>query len=166
MLLQRAKSLGAIIFAGILVFIMLAVEAQGPLLAGQFFLKRSVFYASAMLASMSWFIIVFRFLADGRPAWKASVAGGAFAGLLFTIGKSVLRLLLSYNKVHTIFGASSAMVLLLLFVFYSSLIFYYSACFVKVFSDRDSKPVLPTSHAIKFIVKRAGRYEENEMSAH
>jgi membrane protein len=160
MILQRTKSLAIILFAGILIFILLAVEARGSLLATQPFFKRVVFNISAMFASMAWFIVVFRYLADGRPVWKASVAGGVFAGLFFTVGKSVLRLILSYGQVRTIYGASTAMVLLLLFVFYSSLIFYYSACFVKVFSDSCNRPVLPSSHAIKFTVRRDWQFEE------
>ncbi|HEY4876601.1 MAG TPA: YhjD/YihY/BrkB family envelope integrity protein, partial [Puia sp.] len=146
---------------GILVFIILSIDENGTLPAGYFYLKRSFYYGSGMFASMAWFVFVFRFLADGRPGWKESLAGGIFAGLLFTTGKSVLRLLLSYNKVHTIYGASTAIVMLLLFVFYSSLIFYYSACFVKVFSDRENTPIRPTAHAMKYIVKRTGQYEED-----
>jgi membrane protein len=111
-----------------------------------------------MLASMAWFVVIFRFFADGRPAWKTAVVGGVFAGLLFTLGKSALRFLLSYNTVHTIYGASSAMVMLLLFLFYSSLLFYYSACFIKVYSDAQLMPIRPTAHAIKYSAPRAEKY--------
>jgi membrane protein len=158
-LMQRVKFLGAIIFAGILVYVILTVEKQAPLLSGHLLLKRWLYNGSSMLASMGWFVVVFRFLADGRPGWKESVAGGVLAGLFFTIGKSALRLLLSYNKVHTIYGASTAMVMLLLFVFYSALIFYYCASFVKVLSDRETHPIRPTAHARKYVVKQVRQYE-------
>lgn len=145
---QRIKFLGAILLAGMLVFATLAIGEKVDLPGGHLLFKRLVYYGSAMLESVTWFILVFRFLADGRPGWKAAVAGGVFAGVLFTLGKSALRLLLSYNAVHSIYGASSAMVILLLFVFYSSLIFYYSACFVRVFSVQLNTPIRPTVHAI------------------
>jgi membrane protein len=153
LILQRVKFLGAIILAGMLVFIVLAIEKQGTLYPGHVFLKRVLYYVSGMVASMAWFVFVFRFLADGRPVWKLAVAGGIFAGLLFTLGKSVLRLLLSYNKAHTIYGASTGMVMLLLFVFYSALIFYYSACFVRVLGDRMKTPMQTTAHAVKYLTR-------------
>jgi membrane protein len=158
MFLQRAKSVGVILFAGILIYIILTIETNTRSLPTGSFLRRLFYYGSAMVASMVWFVVIFRFFADGRPAWKPSLVGGIFAGLLFSLGKSALRLLLSYNTVHTIYGASSAMVMLLLFVFYSSLIFYYSACFIKVFSDRQHMPIGPTAHAIKYSAPRVERY--------
>ena len=43
----------------------------------------------------------------------------ATTGLLFALGEVLLHWLLSFSKVQTIYGASTALVLLLLFVFYS-----------------------------------------------
>ena len=60
-----------------------------------------------------------------RPKWKTVIAGAAFTGFLFTLGKLLLQWLLNYSSMQTIYGASAASVLLLLFVFYSSFIFYY-----------------------------------------
>ncbi|HUM46799.1 MAG TPA: YihY/virulence factor BrkB family protein [Chitinophagales bacterium] len=70
----------------------------------------------------SWFILLFRFLADGRPSWKASIAGGTLTGILFTGGKLLLIWILPRTNISTIYGASGSVVLLLLFVFYSSFI--------------------------------------------
>jgi membrane protein len=148
-LLQRVKSLVVIILAGVLVFVVVALEEKGRSAGSQSLPGRLIHNGPSILASMTWFIGVFRFFGDGRPPWKTALAGGALAGLLFSLGKSVLRFMLSYNTVHTIYGASSAMVIVLLFVFYSSLIFYFCACLVKVFSDRQKMPIRPTSHAIK-----------------
>jgi membrane protein len=58
-----------------------------------------------------------------------------FTSFLFSIGKVVLHVLLTYNNVTTIYGASASVVLLLLFVFYFSMILYYGASFTKVLGD-------------------------------
>jgi membrane protein len=98
----------------------------------------------------TWFSLLFKFLPDGRPSWKTVFAGGTFTGLLFTLGKLLLQWLLTYSNMKTIYGASTSSVLLLLFVFYSSFIFYYGACFTKVWAAMHKKPIQPAKHAEKY----------------
>ena len=98
-----------------------------------------------------WFLVVFRFLTDGRPRWKIAIAGSVLTAILFTIGKLVVHWGLSQSNIGTIYGASGSIVLIMLFVFYSSLIFYYGGCFIKVLSDELEKPIK--------LVKGAHRYE-------
>jgi membrane protein len=52
--------------------------------------------------------------------------------------------------VSTIYGASGSLVLLLLFVFYSSFILYYGASFIKVFAEARDKPILPATDAFHY----------------
>ncbi|MFI5187972.1 MAG: YihY/virulence factor BrkB family protein [Chitinophagales bacterium] len=84
----------------------------------------------------AWFILLFRFLADGKPSWKASFIGGLLTGLLFTAGRLLLRYLLIDSNVGRLYGSSASIVLLLLFVFYSSFILYYGACFIFIYSQK------------------------------
>jgi membrane protein len=161
--LYRAKSIGMIIMAGVLFFFVLLGDTKAALLQQPanelgrgvgLFIQKSLYHGISMLAMTTWFILVFRFLADGRPGWKAAAAGGIFTGLLFTIGKILLHLLLSYRNVQTIYGSSTSIVLLLLFIFYVSFIFYYGACFTKIFAERINRPILSTRYAIRYTLKR------------
>ncbi len=97
-----------------------------------------------------WFTMLFRYLTDGQPAWKIAWTGGFFTGILFTLGKIILRQLLTYSNIGSIYGASASLVLILLFVFYSSLIFYFGGCFVKVLSDKLQRPVTPHNKAFHY----------------
>jgi membrane protein len=97
-----------------------------------------------------WFIVLFRFLADGRPVWKASIIGGLVTGLLFSGGKTLLSFLMKNSNIGSIYGASASFVLVLLFVFYSSFILYFGACFIKVYSDAIGKPIEPLSKAYRY----------------
>ena len=139
-LIHRAMSLLAIIIAGIFVLIIVTINKMN-MSHGRVFLERMMNFSAGLIFAVIWFVGVFRFLADGRPGWRAAVFGGVLAGILFTLGRIVLHVLLTYHKVHTIYGASTAMVMLLLFVFYSALTFYYSACFVRVLSVQSVKPI-------------------------
>ena len=55
--------------------------------------------------------------------------------------------LLIQSNIGIIYGASGSIVLILLFVFYSSIILYYGGCFVKVLSDDAEKPIRPVKEA-------------------
>jgi membrane protein len=54
----------------------------------------------------------------------------------------------------TIYGASTSVLLLLLFVFYSSFMFYYGACFTQSLADHTKRPILPKANAMRYVVER------------
>jgi membrane protein len=151
LLLYRLRSVGIILVTGILFSIVVLGDAEGRLLPAA---ADSVLYrVVTLLAAIAWFILILKFLSDGRPAWKTAIAGGIFTGGLFTIGEIVLHLVLSYNNVYTIYGASTSLVLLLLFVFYCAFIFYFGACFTRVLAAHTHQPILPTRHAVRYTLK-------------
>ncbi len=140
----RARSFAIILTAGIL-FVAGIVMDSFELLAGNYirgiWSNMGVYFESilneiaGLVIVTAWFIVLFRYLADGRPSWKVSIAGGCVTGVLFTAGKEILALLLRNSNINNIYGASGNIVLILLFVFYSSFILYYGACFIKVYAD-------------------------------
>ncbi|HEX8462165.1 MAG TPA: YihY/virulence factor BrkB family protein [Segetibacter sp.] len=97
-----------------------------------------------------WFSILFKVLPDAKTTWKVVIAGGFFTGILFSFGKIIIRYALTMGNLTNIFGASSSIVLLLLFVFYSAFILYYGACFTKVFATYIKEPIKPAHHAIQY----------------
>ncbi len=141
----RLRSFAVIMLVGILFFANLffkSIESVG----GKYFeelLEGSSFYFSLIFGELSsiiivaaWFIILFRFLSDGRPTWKAAIVGGLLTGILFTAGRFILRGLLVEGNIAGLYGASGSFVLVLLFVFYTSFIIYYGACFIAVYSEK------------------------------
>ncbi|MDP4132204.1 MAG: YihY/virulence factor BrkB family protein [Bacteroidota bacterium] len=158
-LLNRAKSFLAILAAGILFLAALLGEgflnllkhspndhlfSHGLLLSG---IGKQLI---SLLVVTTWFSILFKFLPDGRPTWKTAFAGGLFTAILFAAGKWILQWLLSHSSMQTIYGASTSSVLLLLFVFYSSFIFYYGACFTKEWGTYYNHPIQPGKHAEQY----------------
>ena len=149
--LYRAKSIGIIILAGLLFSMALLADTRGWLQPGK---TGGVFYRMVtMLAMMVLSILILRYLSDGRPAWPTAVAGGIFTGLLFGVGEILLHIFLSYNSMRTIYGASTSLVLLLLFVFYCSFMFYFGACFTQALANWKNRPIEPTRHAIRYRLK-------------
>jgi membrane protein len=139
----RARSIGVILLMGILFLISILLDGF-EVLAGDYiddifsgggsFFTGTLNEITGAVVSITWFILLFRFLADARPSWKVAIAGGVLTGILFTMGKALLSYLMKHSNIATIYGASGSLVLLLLFVFYSSFILYYGASFIKVYS--------------------------------
>lgn len=144
-LATRLRSFAAILLVGLLFFADLlfkSVETMGGTYVQEIFGGGSIYFqivfseVTGVLIVSAWFVILFRYLAAERPHWKAAIIGGLLTGLLFSAGRIVLRALLVKGNVGVLYGASGSLVLVLLFVFYTSFIIYYGACFIKVYSDR------------------------------
>jgi membrane protein len=158
----RTKSFIVILIAGILFLIALFTDGLDvylhksmkslPETAGLIF-EQAITQIISTLIFTSWFIILFRFLADGRPSWLAAISGGIVSGILFTAGKLFIKWALTNSNIGTLYGASGSIVLLLLFVFYSSFTLYYGAGFIKAFSDSMRKPIDPVNKAFRYQLK-------------
>ena len=148
-----------IVFAGLLFMIGILTEgtqavigeyvsAISPLLSIYF---HSIFkYIISIGIVTLWFALVFRYLPDGQPTWKIAFAGAFLTSILFTIGKIILHWLLTYSNINTLYGTSASIVLLLLFVFYSSLIIYFGAAFTKIWAIYKNEPIRPLPHAAHY----------------
>jgi membrane protein len=157
----RGRSLLVILLAGLLFIVLIFIEGIQAILGDYFnylgpkagtFLNGAVSELLFILIVTTWFSVIFRFLTDGRPKWRAAIAGGFFTAILFAFGKVILKWLLSLSNISNIYGASGSIVLILLFVFYSSLIFYYGGCFIKVMSDDLNLPIRPVKEAFQYQV--------------
>lgn len=162
----RGRSMIIILLAGILFFVGLLTDSIQALIGtylnpaaptfGKIFLlilNEVLFIAIVTI----WFAVLFRFLTNGRPSWKAAIIGGLLTGTLFTIGKYILRIMLPLSNIGNVYGASGSIVLIMLFVFYSSLIFYFGACFVKVLSDTGRKQIRPIKGAFLYELKEIAK---------
>lgn len=67
----------------------------------------------------------------------------------------MLRWLLPNSNIGVVYGTSASIVLLLLFVFYSSLILYYGAAFTKVWSVYKNQPIQPVNNAGFYVFTNA-----------
>lgn len=155
-LLVRLKSTLVILFTGILFIASLAAESL-KVIFGNYLddvVPGSGFYLNEVLSTLVsvaivwiWFTVLFRYLPDGIPAWKVALIGGLLTSILYNAGVIFLKWIFAIGNLGAIYGGSASMVLLLLFVFYASLIFYYGAAFTKVWGDHLNKPIRPVMNA-------------------
>ncbi|MBO9202880.1 MULTISPECIES: YihY/virulence factor BrkB family protein [Niastella] len=161
----RGKSLVIILAAAILFIageiITIAREVAGKYVAsvgvtGSPFLSTLLNHLFGVLTIIVWFIVLFRFLANGRPSWRVATTGGILTGVLFYFGKAVLSAMMRHSNAGIVYGAGAAIVLILLFMFYSSFILYFGASFIKEYSDFTNDPIVPRHKAYQYELHKVG----------
>ncbi|GAA4454887.1 YihY/virulence factor BrkB family protein [Rurimicrobium arvi] len=100
-----------------------------------------------------WFGVLLFYVPDGRPERKPGITGAILTALLFALGKWILKVLLVNSNIDRVFGAAGSFVLVLLFVFYSSMILYFGAAFTKVWSDFTGRPIRPANKAVSYTIQ-------------
>ncbi|MEP7110966.1 MAG: YihY/virulence factor BrkB family protein [Ferruginibacter sp.] len=157
---MRLKSFLVILFTGLLFMASLFAESM-QLIFGKYvtelmpgfgiLFNRVLSTLLSIITVWAWFTVLFRYLSDGRPGWKGAVSGGLLTSILFSIGKYILGWLLPNSNIGIVYGTSASIVLLLLFVFYSSLILYFGASFTRVWSVDAGQPIKPVNEAKSYV---------------
>lgn len=145
LLKKRLICFGLVLGVGALVFTSLAVSAG--MAALQRFLEARLEVGLATLVGgadviFSWllmtalFAMVYRVLPDVEIGWRDVFWGSALTAVLFSIGKYAIGFYLQQTGVTTTYGAAGSLVLILVWVYYSSLIFLLGAEFTRIHSRR------------------------------
>jgi membrane protein len=93
------------------------------------------------------FALIFKMLPDVRLKWRQVWIGAATTALLFTLGKFAIGLYLGQSGTTSAFGAAASLVIILLWVYYSTQILLLGAEFTRVLVLREGEAVHPESHA-------------------
>jgi len=73
------------------------------------------------------FAMIYKVLPDAPVAWRDVWTGALLAALLFAVGKYLIGLYLGRSGVASAFGAAGSLVLILVWVYYSSQILLFGA---------------------------------------
>lgn len=95
------------------------------------------------------FATIFKVLPDVVLSWRDVALGSLLTAVLFTVGRSLIALYLSYTATASTYGAAGSLVLLLLWVNYSSLILLFGAAFTKAHLLARGQQVQPRSVAVR-----------------
>ena len=93
---------------------------------------------NAALAFVSvWILIaaIYRLLPDGNVSWRDVFIGGLVTSLLFVLGKYIIGSLLSNSILMSIYGITGSILVLLLWIYYSCIIFFFGAEFTQVYAN-------------------------------
>lgn len=94
------------------------------------------------------FAMIFKILPDARVKWNDVWAGAIFTSLLFTLGKFLLGFYLGREGTASAYGAAGSLVVVLMWVYYSSVILFFGAEFTQVLAKERGSRIVPAPNAV------------------
>ncbi|HET9963199.1 MAG TPA: YihY/virulence factor BrkB family protein [Nitrospiraceae bacterium] len=164
MIQDRFLSFMAVLGTAFLLLVSLVISAAlaafgkwfgGILPAPEVVLQVINFAVSVAVITML-FAMIFKLLPDARIAWRDVWIGAAMTALLFTIGKFLIGLYLGKSDVGSAYGAAGSLVIVLLWVYYSSQILLFGAEFTQVYANTSGEKIIPTEQAVVVDQSKAG----------
>ena len=156
---ERARSLGVLLATALLTLAAFLSDAALAFLAdytrdfdatfGYYFFQGLSIVISLLILS-TWFAVTFRNLSSARVPWRAVLRGAVLTAVCIDLGEIILGYLLVPRNLGPIYGPASSIVLVLLFVFYSAMIFYFGACFTKVYAHYVGMDIRPKKSAVRY----------------
>jgi membrane protein len=112
-----------------------------------------LFYALEFIISLGvitvLFALMFKFLPDVRSSWSCIWVGAGLTGLLFVLGKYGLSFYFGKAEPGSVYGVAGSVILILLWVSYSSMILFFGAEFTKQYAVENGYEIKPTKDAEK-----------------
>jgi membrane protein len=141
---ERLLSLSLILALGFLLLVSLvlsaALTAFGQYLNGVFpglpVMLRILHLALSFALMSVLFAMIFKILPDTPVAWQDVWVGAMTTALLFSVGKYLIGLYIGSSNVASTYGAAGALVIILLWIYYSAQILLFGAEFTKACADR------------------------------
>ncbi len=118
-----------------------------------------------LLAVSALFMFIYKFLPDGKVRWKDAFIGAFITAILFMGGKYLISLYLSSINLNA-YGGTASLAILLVWVYYSSIILYFGAEFTQVFSAFKGRKIEPKKYAVRVIVEKKEKSTPGLKPAH
>lgn len=94
------------------------------------------------------FGVIFKVLPDAKIKWKDITAGAIATAVLFMLGKFAISFYITKTNVGNTYGAAGSLVILLVWIYYSSVILYFGAEFTKAYSIKYGGRIMPNDYAV------------------
>ena len=154
---NRLLSFGIIASLGFLLLVSLAVtaivegignrlKAAFPDVAVVFFYIFNLILTLGVTTLL--FAVIFKVLPDAKIKWRDVWAGAITTSVLFMIGKFAISFYISKSEVGSTYGAAGSLVILLVWIYYSSIILYFGAVFTKAYAVKYGSAIKPNDYAV------------------
>jgi membrane protein len=100
------------------------------------------------LVTTTLFAIIFKVLPDAVIKWRDVITGAVVTALLFMLGKFAITFYIGRSNFGTTYGAAGSIVILLSWIYYSSLILYFGAEFTKQYAAAYGGSIHPNAYAV------------------
>lgn len=157
LLVNRLLSFSVIVSLGFILLVSLGIsyiiEALSESLARAFpDMTVVIFYVVNLLLQIAvisvLFGVIFKVLPDAKIKWRDVKAGAFATALLFMLGKFAISFYVGQSEVGSTYGAAGSLVVLLVWVYYSSIILYFGAEFTKAYAVQFGSAIHPNDYAV------------------
>lgn len=146
---KRLLSFAMIVGVGFLLLISLVISAAlaafSALIANFFppFILSVINLIISFAVVTFLFGMIFKILPDAYIAWRDVWVGAAITAVLFSIGKQLIGLYLGQSALASAYGAAGSLIVVLVWIYYSTQIFFFGAEFTQVYSRHFGKKIQP-----------------------
>jgi membrane protein len=153
---DRLLSFGVVLGVGFLLLVSLVLSAGltavssylGDALPGSTALWQIVNLILSFAVVAVLFAMMFKILPDVELDWEDVWVGAVVTSFLFTVGKYLIGLYLGNSSIASSYGAAGSVVVLLVWVYYTSQILLFGAEFTQVYAERFGVKIAPSKHAM------------------
>lgn len=150
-LLSFAMILGIAFLLMVSLVISTALSVATKYLGGEF---PSIFWRTLeQVVSLGLFTVIFaaiyKVLPDVKIGWRSVWVGAGITAVLFTIGKYLIGQYLGRSTTASVYGGAGSLVVLLLWVYYSSQILFIGAEFTQVYARSRGYAIQPADTAVQ-----------------
>jgi membrane protein len=150
--MKRVRSILLLIGAGILAMVSVAASSAISALAHMLPFPGAA-HAGEIVTSMVMFAVVFaailKVMPDVKLRWSDVWVGGLFIAVLFVVGKFLIGIYLGHAGKASAYGAAGSLALILMWTYYSALIFLLGVEFTQVWVRRQGREVPPREGAVR-----------------
>lgn len=139
---HRLLSFAMVVGISFLLLVSLVVSAglsalgnyMGDLVSGKTFLLNTINFVISLGIITLLFAMIFKWLPDVKIAWRDVWLGAFITAVLFNIGKGLLGIYVGRSSFASVYGAVGSLVVMLLWIYYSSQILFFGAQFTCVYA--------------------------------
>ncbi|MBA3496978.1 MAG: YihY/virulence factor BrkB family protein [Gemmatimonadales bacterium] len=163
-LLKRVFSFGMILSVAFLLLVSLVLSAALTAFGGALgsalpegvsaTLLQVVNQVISFVVVAALFAAIFKVLPDATIAWRDVWVGAAVTALLFVIGKFLIGFYLGRSNPGEAFGAAGSLAVMLVWIYYSSMILLFGAEFTQTWAERRGSGIAPEKGAVRVVQER------------
>ena len=94
------------------------------------------------------FAAIFKMLPDAKIKWKDVLIGALITAVLFALGKFGIGFYLGKSNLASVYGAAGSIIIIMIWIYYSSAILYLGAVFTKVYATDYGGKIYPNDYAV------------------
>jgi membrane protein len=155
--MDRVRSFGLVVAIGFLLLVSLAVSAALAALGswlerispGMPLVWNAMNVVVSLVVITALFTLLYAFLPDVKLHGRDVVVGAFVTAILFTIGKQLIGFYLGQSTTASTYGAAGSVIVLLLWVYYSSQVVLVGAEFTRIYTQRQGRRPRPEPFAMK-----------------